>query len=210
MKIIDLTGRRFGRWTVLAFVSRENRRTLFRCRCDCGTERDVLALSLTRAMGASRGCGCVRPKPVGQRKHGGRGTREYRIWKGMRDRCNNPSNPRFVDYGGAGVKVCALWDDFAAFLADMGRAPTPQHTLDRRDNSLGYSPDNCRWATQTEQQRNRTNNKLDEARAAEIRALRASGRTFASIASDFDVSKKLVMDVVAGRAWSLFGPTGAA
>lgn len=86
---------------------------------------------------------------------------EYQAWVDARQRCNNPSNASWKDYGGRGVVVCSRWDSFDNFIADMGRRP-PGTSLDRRDNDKGYSPDNCRWATATEQAYNRrthSNNK---------------------------------------------------
>jgi hypothetical protein len=83
--------------------------------------------------------------------------REYNIWAMMKQRCNNPKAANYVNYGAKGLQVCERWAKFAVFLEDMGAAPTLQHTLDRMDNSKGYSPDNCRWADVETQQNNRTN-----------------------------------------------------
>jgi hypothetical protein len=72
-------------------------------------------------------------------------------------RCTNPRHPGYPSYGGRGIGVCARWrDDFMAFFADLGPRPSPEHSLDRLDNARGYAPDNCRWATRSQQQRNRT------------------------------------------------------
>lgn len=89
-------------------------------------------------------------------KHGAYRTAEYKVWLAMRDRCRNPKNGRYHQYGGRGINVCARWDDFANFLTDLGPRPSPQHSLDRIDNDRGYNKRNCRWATRHEQMTNRT------------------------------------------------------
>lgn len=90
------------------------------------------------------------------RRHGLSYTPEYRAWQTMRLRCTNPENRAWASYGGRGITVCARWlDDPSAFVADMGPKPTPRHEIDRIDNDRGYSPDNCRWTTRSENDRNR-------------------------------------------------------
>jgi len=120
----------------------------------------------------------------------------------MRDRCRNPNNQRFADYGGRGIRVCDRWaESFANFIADMGPKPTPQHSLDRKDNDLGYSPENCRWATDTEQSRNRRYTKLNPDLVREIRARRLRRETYASIATSFGVSLSLIKAVATRKVW---------
>jgi hypothetical protein len=87
--------------------------------------------------------------------HGMNGSAEHNIWLGMRNRCENPNNHRFSLYGGRGVYVCARWQQFSAFYADMGPRPSRMHSLDRINNSGPYAPENCRWALQSTQCRNR-------------------------------------------------------
>lgn len=92
----------------------------------------------------------------GNTKHGGHGTLTYSRWKSMMQRCHDVKHVGYPRYGGAGVTVCERWRDFASFLTDMGECPSKEMTLDRVRNEVGYEPGNCRWATKTEQSRNRS------------------------------------------------------
>lgn len=90
-------------------------------------------------------------------RHGGHGTLTYGRWKAMMQRCRSKLKANFKKYGGRGIKVCERWHSYPNFLADMGECPGPLMTVDRIDNSRGYEPGNCRWATKAEQSRNRPN-----------------------------------------------------
>ncbi|WP_143565689.1 hypothetical protein [Sinorhizobium fredii] len=92
----------------------------------------------------------------GKVTHGGTRLPEYRVWAGMHQRCNNPKSTRYAKYGGRGIMICERWNSFENFLADMGPRPTPDHSIDRRDNDGNYEPGNCRWATRSEQQQNKS------------------------------------------------------
>lgn len=88
--------------------------------------------------------------------HGKALTTEYTIWRGIKMRCLNPKNPAYKYYGGRGITICDEWvDNFLKFLEDMGSRPSKYHSIDRRENNLGYSKDNCYWATKLEQSKNR-------------------------------------------------------
>jgi hypothetical protein len=85
---------------------------------------------------------------------------EYRVWLHLRGRCNTPTDAAYPHYGGRGSRVCNRWGTYSNFLADMGRRPTPKHTLERVDNDAHYEPDNCRWVTMKEQCRNRRSSRV--------------------------------------------------
>lgn len=122
------------------------------------------------------------------RRHGYAGTKTYGVWASMKGRCNNPNHQAYADYGGRGIKVCARWDtdqggSFENFLADMGEKP-PELSLDRIDNNQGYSPENCRWATWSEQnlnKRTQSHCKNGHPLTPETTYMRASGKRLCKI-----------------------------
>ena len=154
MRRLDLTGKRFGRLFVLSYSHTvKPGYAYWLCRCDCGTLRSVVACNLSR--GITKSCGCLRASPLSHgHTSGGRHTPTYRSWYAMIQRCTNPRNHKYRDYGGRGISVCKRWRSFENFLADMGERPAGL-TLDRRDNDGSYEPGNCRWATSHEQARNK-------------------------------------------------------
>lgn len=155
-RLIDLSGQRFGRWTVLNQAGNSpGGAALWHAVCDCGGTGTPIGGDL-RA-GKSISCGCVSREVTSRimRTHSGSGTRLHRIWKAMRNRCNNP-NPRYAGWNGRGIAICQEWADFPAFR-DWATANgyADNLTIDRKDNDQGYSPSNCRWATREVQSQNR-------------------------------------------------------
>ena len=168
-KRIDLTGQRFGLLTVTRHAGSDAAgRATWLCACDCGGEKVVKAADLKRPEStATRSCGCLqlqqRQNAAKSKSHAysrANWPRERKAWENMIKRCTDPTDIGYANYGGRGVSVCERWlDSFKAFAEDMGRAPIGG-TIDRIENDLGYSPENCKWSSKKEQANNRRNNRL--------------------------------------------------
>lgn len=163
-KIIDLTGKRFGRLVVIKWVGKDKwRHRRWLCKCDCKNKNEIIVTGGNLRNGNTKSCGCLQKEIMSVIKttHGhvktGRKTKIYMIWVEMIQRCTNPNHKQWDDYGGRGITVCDEWMEFPNFLKDNPDWKLGL-TIERISNKLGYFKDNCYWATRKEQGRNKRNN----------------------------------------------------
>ena len=193
--MINLSGQKFGRWTVLEFSDITKNKYYWNCICDCGSVKRVASSSLKSE--GTKSCGCW--KKERQLKHGqakfGLTTKIYKTWRDMKDRCNNPNNTAYKNYGGRGIKVCVRWlESFENFYADVGDCPLGM-SLDRKDNNGDYTPKNWRWATSRGQNNNRRDNHWVP--------FRGERKTIAQWERDLGMSKDTLKSRLNKYGWSI-------
>ncbi len=204
--IINLTGQRFGRLQVVRLLTeRKHSEAVWECVCECGNIKHIQSYCLRS--GQSKSCGCLNRELTSKANttHGKTNSLAYKSWEGMMQRCYNPKNNAYRLYGGKGIKVCPLWrDSFEAFYKDMGERPIGL-TIERIDSTEDYTPENCKWATYTEQGRNTSRVKLSVEKVTEIRVLSATGLSGGKISRLFGVNASTINNVLAGKTWKGVG-----
>jgi hypothetical protein len=185
--IQDLSSQRFGKLVVVSFAGVVRKKTLWNCRCDCGECRVVGATNLKSGNTKSCGCGIAIAASLRRTTHGKSRSPEHRSYYAIRDRCLNHRCKAYYRYGGRGITICPEWlgpGGFERFYADMGPRPGPNMSVERKDNNKGYSPDNCVWATDEEQNNNKRTNIIVRRRGKTMtlkQACAAEGMPYASI-----------------------------
>lgn len=202
----NLVNQIFGKITVISYFGRnEKKKHCWNCKCSCGNEMIVSSESLLS--GDKKSCGCLRNDIKNDPLNLSTKDREYNIWVLMKQRCFNSNNLSYPYYGGRGIKVCDRWLDssrgYHNFIEDLGKSPSIQYSLERKDVDGDYCPENCIWILKSEQPRNMRKNtikNLDEANL--IRKLKKEKKLKnRELATMFSCSINVIQKILLNKIW---------
>jgi hypothetical protein len=189
----DLRGKEFNKWTVIGLPYRKNNHIFYKCRCECGTEKDVEQSTLKNG----KSSGCTRCRNSWHTHHMS-SSKLYFVWHGMIERCENKNHVSFKNYGGRGITVCAEWHDAATFLEWAESSGYKEGlTIERVDVNGNYCPQNCMWITPAEQSKNKRNsvkytlNSVTKTQADWARSLGVASNTLSGRVRKYGVEKAL-------------------
>lgn len=160
MRMINLVGKKFGKLTVLEETDKrtKNKKILWLCQCECGNTNEISGSDLVT--GNTVSCGCMSSRHTAgdrTRTHGMKSSKLYNVWCAIRNRCQNPNQKSYKDYGAKGIRVCEKWQTFEGFYEDMGESFVEGLTIERKDLKGNYCPENCEWITKEQQALNKSN-----------------------------------------------------
>jgi hypothetical protein len=187
-KMIDITGQKFGRLLVVSRADNKGTRAMWNCICDCGNHKIIAGRELRN--GKTISCGCFRDEKLSKVStiHGNctkETRREYYIWIKMIQRCYDSNNKSYKHYGARGITVCDEWiESFQTFYHDMGKRPSPDHSIDRINVNGNYEPSNCRWTTNEVQARNTRTYKSNKTGIKGVSFNKQAGKYRANISID--------------------------
>lgn len=202
--LIDITGKKFNRLTVIkrSHIDSDNF-IVWECKCECGNTVFVRAYPLKK--GNIKSCGCLNNELRSQRvkTHGLSKLPIYMVWKSMKARCYRKNDKRYKLYGGRGITVCDEWfNNTEAFITWANENGYKSGlTIDRKDNDGNYSPDNCRFITTAQNNRNSSNTHLTESDIDRIKSLYSNGMIQIDIAPMFGITQQTVSKIVNNKTW---------
>lgn len=196
-----IDGDRFGNLVLVEAIRAPYKKTKWLCQCDCGNEKTVAQSNLVT--GHTRSCGCEAKK--NNHSHGMAKSRIYNVWSQMKGRCLNPNDPAYKNYGGRGIDVSSKWMEFENFYRDMGDGDGLE--IDRIDNNLGYSKDNCRWVERRDNARNRRSTKFTSDDVSIIKTNLKYGQYSRQWLSEkFNCSLSAIDNIAVGKTWAEITP----